>query len=104
MGAKAQWRLAPDRDSKGTFAAPALANLCAYWLDIRLETLAQALGATYSRYADDLVFSGGRQQVTGIVVNRHANIARDDYDRLKAILTNCVRHGPQSQNREGRDN
>lgn len=125
---------------QGSPCSPALANLCAYRLDIRLETLAQAIGATYSRYADDLVFSGGReleramarfhvqvaaialeegfrvntrktrmmrqgvrQQVTGIVVNRHANVTRDDYDTLKAILTNCVRHGPQSQNREGRD-
>jgi hypothetical protein len=42
------------------------------------------------------------QTVTGVVVNRHPNLARRDYDRLKAILTNCVRHGPTSQNREGR--
>ena len=26
---------------------------------------------------------------------------RDDYDRLKAILCNCVRHGPHEQNRAG---
>jgi len=24
---------------------------------------------------------------------------RSDFDRLKAILTNCARHGPESQNR-----
>ncbi len=126
---------------QGSPCSPALANLCAYRLDIRLEALAQALGATYSRYADDLVFSGGReieraadrfhvqvaaialeegfrvntrktrvmregtrQQVTGVVVNRHPNIARGDYDILKATLTNCVRHGPASQNHDGRAN
>jgi RNA-directed DNA polymerase len=124
---------------QGSPCSPALANLCAYRLDIRLDALAGALGAAYSRYADDLVFSGGReleraadrfhvqvavialeegfklntrktrvmragvrQQVTGIVINRHANLARDEFDRLKAILTNCVCHGAQSQNREGR--
>ena len=27
--------------------------------------------------------------------------ARDDYDQLKAILCNCVRHGPHEQNRAG---
>jgi RNA-directed DNA polymerase len=43
---------------------------------------------------------GVRQYLAGIVVNEHSNIARRDYDRLKAILTNCVRHGPESQNRE----
>jgi hypothetical protein len=42
------------------------------------------------------------QRVTGLVVNRHPNIARADYDRLKAILTRCVRHGPAGENREGR--
>ena len=125
---------------QGSPCSPALANLCAFRLDIRLNALAQALGATYSRYADDLVFSGDtqleraldrfhiqvaaialeegfrvntrktrmmragvRQQVTGIVINRHANVARKEFDTLKAVLTNCVRHGPQSQNREGRE-
>lgn len=125
---------------QGAPTSPALANLCAYRLDMRLDALAQSLGATYSRYADDLAFSGGReleqastrfhvqvaaialeegfrintrktrlmragvrQQVTGVVVNRHPNMAREDFDTLKAILTNCVRHGPASQNREGRE-
>lgn len=124
---------------QGSPCSPAVANLCAYRLDIRLDALAQSLDATYSRYADDLVFSGDRvferaagrlhiqvaaialeegfrvntrktrlmregtrQQVTGVVVNRHANVARDEYDRLKATLTNCVRHGPASQNHDRR--
>ncbi|OEZ98559.1 reverse transcriptase family protein [Duganella sp. HH101] len=122
---------------QGSPCSPALANLCAYRLDVRLEALALAMGASYSRYADDLAFSGDRdfaraaerfhiqvaaialeegfrintrktrlmregtrQQVTGVVVNAHPNIARDEYDRLKATLTNCVRHGPASQNRD----
>jgi len=122
---------------QGSPCSPALANLCAYRLDIRLESLAQSLGASYSRYADDLAFSGGRelaqaadrfhvqvavialeegfrvntrktrlmrqgtrQQVTGVVVNAHPNVSRDEYDRLKAMLTNCKRRGPDSQNRD----
>ena len=121
---------------QGAPSSPALANLCTYRLDLRLDGLAKALGATYSRYADDLVFSGGgdleramdrfhvqaaaimleegfsinmkktrmmragaRQLVTGIVVNQHPNIPRTEFDTLKAILTNCLRHGPASQNR-----
>ncbi|WP_229503014.1 reverse transcriptase family protein [Pseudoduganella guangdongensis] len=123
---------------QGAPSSPALANLCAYRLDLRLAALARTLGASYSRYADDLAFSGGeefaraaarlhiqvaaialeegfrvntrktrlmragaRQQVTGVVVNAHPNLARDEYDRLKAMLTNCVRHGPATQNRAG---
>ncbi len=42
----------------------------------------------------------GRQRVTGIVVNRHANIARVDHDCLKATLHNCIRHGPARQDRQ----
>ena len=29
------------------------------------------------------------------------NVVRADFDRLKAILINCERHGVDSQNREG---
>jgi RNA-directed DNA polymerase len=43
-----------------------------------------------------------RQQVTGIVVNSHPNIARDSYDVLKAILHNCIRNGLEAENRRGR--
>ncbi len=122
---------------QGAPTSPALANLCAYHLDCRLAGLAQSLGATYTRYADDLTFSGGpdlrqaagrvrrlvaaiaaaegfavnepktrvvgrggRQTVTGVVVNAKPNVRRAEFDTLKAILTNCVRHGPASQNRE----
>ncbi|HEX4231095.1 MAG TPA: hypothetical protein VHZ07_20630 [Bryobacteraceae bacterium] len=42
-----------------------------------------------------------RQHLAGLVVNRHPNIARTDFDRIKATVTNCVRHGPVSQNRAG---
>jgi len=59
----------PDSDSsleiyrerhlpQGAPTSPALANLAAFGLDVRLSALSTACGATYSRYADDLVFSG----------------------------------------------
>jgi hypothetical protein len=43
---------------------------------------------------------GVRQYLAGVVANERLNVPRPDYDRLKAILTNCIRLGPSSQNRE----
>jgi retron-type reverse transcriptase len=123
---------------QGAPTSPALANLLAWSLDRRLSGLARAASANYTRYADDLAFSGDsgfalgrdrfckavesilheegfslnaaktrvmpsamRQIVTGIVVNDHCNVGRAEFDRLKAILHNCVRTGPADQNRAG---
>ena len=41
-----------------------------------------------------------RQQLAGVVVNVRPNMG-GRYDELKAILFNCVRHRPASQNRNG---
>jgi hypothetical protein len=43
---------------QGAPTSPALANVCAYRLDCRLNGLARCSGAAYTRYADDLAFSG----------------------------------------------
>ncbi|WP_433053490.1 reverse transcriptase family protein [Dactylosporangium sp. CS-033363] len=43
---------------QGAPTSPALANLCTFRLDRRLHGLARSFGARYTRYADDLAFSG----------------------------------------------
>lgn len=132
------WRYLPRHLPQGASTSPALANLSAYGLDVRLAGLAAKYHVSYTRYADDLTFSGDarfipalrefiplvrqvirsegfrvnrvkrrvvranqRQTVTGVVVNEKPNVSRQDYDRLKAILHNCVKFGPASQNRDG---
>jgi len=40
-----------------------------------------------------------KQRVTGVVVNSKTNVDRKYFENLKAILTNCARHGIESQNR-----
>ncbi len=51
---------------QGAPTSPALANLAAYRLDCRLAGYARAAGACYTRYADDLVFSGGPEFARGV--------------------------------------
>ncbi|MFI9814882.1 reverse transcriptase family protein [Saccharothrix variisporea] len=51
-------RLAAPHLPQGAPSSPATANVIARALDRRLAGLARTLGATYTRYADDLAFSG----------------------------------------------
>lgn len=46
---------------QGAPTSPALANLCAFKFDLRLQALAESWGGRYTRYADDLTISGGTQ-------------------------------------------
>jgi len=122
---------------QGAPTSPALANLCAFQLDLRLLHAARAVGARYTRYADDLAFSGGedfarrvtrfealvgaiaieqgfainhrktrvmhcgaRQRLLGLVINEEPGVSRRERDTLEAILTNVLRHGLESQNRD----
>ena len=124
---------------QGAPTSPTLANLSAFSLDLRLAGLARTFRAQYTRYADDLTFSGPQkflnglpaflpliskiirserfrlhprkrqilrnnqqQKVTGVVVNSRVNVDRDEFDRLKALLHNCLHRGVSSQNHEQR--
>lgn len=52
------WKYMPRHLPQGASTSPALANLSAFGLDVRLAGLAAKYHVTYTRYADDLTFSG----------------------------------------------
>lgn len=119
---------------QGAPTSPAIANAMCLKMDARLLGLARSVKARYTRYADDLTFSGpgeivkilplvrrivkeegfevsakktfiqrrgSCQKVTGVVVNDRPNVPRWHRRMLRAIVHNCVKQGPQSQNRKG---
>jgi hypothetical protein len=53
-------RLRDPHQPQGAPTSAALAKLCAFRLDLRLDGLAHVLGARYTRHADDIVLSGGQ--------------------------------------------
>lgn len=106
---------------QGAPTSPALCNQIARKMDNRLNGLAQKIGFEYTRYADDLTFSGddaskvkhllslarkiiedegfkirpdktrimragGRQQVTGVTVNKVVGLSRKERRKLRALL------------------
>jgi len=67
---------------QGAPTSPRLSNLVNYEMDARLEGLAAALGATYTRYADDITFSFRRDQrgpVAGAIRSTKAILADYGY-------------------------
>jgi hypothetical protein len=80
---------------QGSPTSPALANLAAWRLDRRLSALAAAFGATMTRYADDLAFSGGEalQKSLRFLIRRVAAIATEEGFRVNHRKTRVMRQG-----------
>jgi RNA-directed DNA polymerase len=73
---------------QGTPTSPALANLCGFRLDRRLSALATAIGLRYTRYADDLAFSGDLSPAAARrFVATVSKIASDEGFRINAGKT-----------------
>ena len=125
----ARTRLRGPHLPQGAPTSPALSNLVAFRLDLRLSGLATKIGARYTRYADDLAFSfdGDRRQgaafealvtriareegfaiaphktrwmrahqrqlLSGLVVNVRAQVPRETYDGVRAVLHRASTRG-----------
>lgn len=64
---------------QGAPSSPVLANLLSYRLDRRLTGLAGSLGANYTRYADDLIFSGDNSVRDAVLVAAHQIVEEEGF-------------------------
>lgn len=92
-------RLAQPHLPQGAPTSPALANLAAHRLDRRLSGLASAFGATYTRYADDLVLSGDDELLRRWRTAQRAvaEIAADEGLRLQERKTRLTTRAGRQQ-------
>jgi len=80
---------------QGAPTSPALSNLAAWRLDRRLAALAAGFGATMTRYADDLAFSGDQAfgRSLRFFFARVGAIALEEGFRVNHRKTRVMRHG-----------
>jgi len=98
FGRKSAWWLTRLTTHQGFLAqgfptSPALANLVAERLDKRLRALAQSRGLTYTRYADDLTFSGDGHSDIGWLIKAVKQITADCGFEVNPKKIAIMRHG-----------
>lgn len=78
---------------QGACTSPAISNAIAWRLDRRLSAIAERIGWSYTRYADDLTFSasGDPAEQVGYVLARLRHIARDEGFELNPSKTRVQR-------------
>jgi RNA-directed DNA polymerase len=76
---------------QGAPTSPALANLAAARLDRRLAGLARRLGCAYTRYADDLTFSGDAPSITPRLLAAARRIIADEHFSVHERKTRVLR-------------
>jgi len=78
---------------QGACTSPALSNLVTRKFDARLGGIARKLGFTYTRYADDLTFSGAAEltKMTGYLLARIRHIAEDEHFAVNETKTRVQR-------------
>lgn len=82
---------------QGAPTSPAITNIVCRRLDARLAGAANKLGFTYTRYADDLTFSGPRTGDAGAMLDRIRFIATDEGFAEHPHKTRVLRRGRRQE-------
>ncbi len=85
--------IGPRSLPQGASTSPAISNLVSWKMDRRLTGLAEKLGGQYTRYADDLTFSGGGEVAgkIGWLLAKIRHIAQEEGFRLNEKKTRVQR-------------
>lgn len=78
---------------QGAPTSPALCNAITHKLDRRMAGLADSIGFTYTRYADDMTFSGDDEDRIGLLLRAVRDIVEDEGFRLNDDKTAVMRSG-----------
>lgn len=98
LDGKKLWVSLGDRQlPQGACTSPAITNVLCRRLDRRLAGMARSLGFTYTRYADDLTFSGAEPAQGKIVIARARAILDDEGFLLNADKTRVMRPGRRQE-------
>ena len=83
-----------------TFSADGEPTAKIGWLLARLRHIVAEESFTVNEKKTRVQRPNSQQSVTGVVVNQHPNVPRDDVRRIRAILHRAKREGLAAQNRE----
>lgn len=89
--------LGPRHCVQGAPTSPGICNAIAQRMDHRLRGLAASLGFSFTRYADDLVFSGDAPDALSKLLGGVRTIVRDEGFRLRDDKTRIMRAGGHQQ-------
>ena len=90
-------RLATPHLPQGAPTSPALANLVCFRLDRRLAGLAATVGARYTRYVDDLTFSGDRRIRADRFASLVTEVAAEEGFRVNPAKTRVAGAGSRQR-------
>lgn len=82
---------------QGACTSPALTNLICRRLDKRLRGMAQSFQFEYSRYADDLSFSGAKTEVIGKLLGAVRRVIKDEGFEENKAKTHVMRRGRRQE-------
>lgn len=82
---------------QGACTSPAITNCICRRLDRRLRALSQSVGFSYSRYADDLTFSGDEPTKLGILLSSTRRIITEEGFAENEAKTRVMRRGRRQE-------